>query len=168
MMIIPLSARIPQNPLTTCTNWSKSSSNLSLPSFPAKLSASRKCKGWNVRIDLHVPMRLCIPWKRCSPKQRRESIRSSACGHIYRRLTFSIILQRSIHRRIRLRHGIPAFRSATAQRSEAMQKWRGGSDTTAPLLTLTEFTDGERIGWNIASDEPIFSAGSLRCIGRPQ
>jgi len=37
-----------------------------------------------------------------------------------------------------------------------MQKWRGGSDTTAPLLTLTEFTDGERIGWNIASDEPIF------------
>jgi hypothetical protein len=46
------------------------------------------------------------------------------------------------------------FRYCTAV--EAMQRWRGGSDTTAPQLTLTEFTDGARIGWTITSDEPIF------------
>jgi hypothetical protein len=46
------------------------------------------------------------------------------------------------------------FRYCTAV--EAMQRWRGGSDTTAPSLSITEYTDNGRIGWNITTDESIF------------
>ncbi len=46
------------------------------------------------------------------------------------------------------------FRYDTAV--EAMQRWIGSSDTTAPQLTVTEDRQGDKVSFTIQSDEPIF------------
>jgi hypothetical protein len=46
------------------------------------------------------------------------------------------------------------FRYASAV--EAMQRWIGSADTTAPQLTITEERQGETVSFTIQADEPIF------------
>lgn len=46
------------------------------------------------------------------------------------------------------------FRYCTA--IEAMQRWRGTSDTTAPGLAIEEIPDGDEVTFRITTDEPIF------------
>ncbi|KPL20018.1 MAG: hypothetical protein AMJ92_00825 [candidate division Zixibacteria bacterium SM23_81] len=46
------------------------------------------------------------------------------------------------------------FRYCTA--IEAMQRWRGTPDTTAPDLALWEIPSGDQVSFGISSDEPIF------------
>ena len=46
------------------------------------------------------------------------------------------------------------FRYCTA--IEAMQRWMGTSDTTAPQLTIEEVENGDNYIFNITTDEPIF------------
>jgi hypothetical protein len=46
------------------------------------------------------------------------------------------------------------FRYCTA--IEAMQRWRGMGDTTAPNLAMWEIPSGDEVSFGISSDEPIF------------
>ena len=46
------------------------------------------------------------------------------------------------------------FRYCTA--IEAMQRWRGLADTTAPVLTLQEIPSGDDVTFRVTTDEPIF------------
>jgi len=46
------------------------------------------------------------------------------------------------------------FRYCTA--IEAMQRWRGRADTTAPDLSMWEIPSGDEVSFGISSDEPIF------------
>ncbi len=48
------------------------------------------------------------------------------------------------------------FRYCTA--IEAMQRWLGTADTTAPMLALWEIPSGDEVSFGISSDEPIFQA----------
>jgi hypothetical protein len=48
------------------------------------------------------------------------------------------------------------FRYCTA--IEAMQRWRGTADTTAPALILQEIPSGDEVTFRINTDEPIFQS----------
>lgn len=50
----------------------------------------------------------------------------------------------------------PAVKFKYCTAVEAMQLWRKGSDTTNPLLTITEMQSGEQVRFVIQTDEPIF------------
>ena len=48
------------------------------------------------------------------------------------------------------------FRYCTG--TEAMQRWRGRTDTLPPVLTLSEVRSGDRISFSVTSNEPIFQS----------
>jgi len=143
-------------PIDNVYDWSKSSSKF-VPFHPSlqNYQLPGNCKGWNVRS---IYMSQCDSvFMETVFSEAAKGIDQVVCmwAHLPETDFLDNItkVNTSAHKVAPRYPGIP-FRYCTAV--EAMQKWRGGSDTTAPLLTLTEFTDGERIGWNIASDEPIF------------
>jgi hypothetical protein len=55
-----------------------------------------------------------------------------------------------------------AYRYCTAV--EAMQRWLHTSDTTKPIVTLTEFSAGDMAGWTVEVNEPIFQPAPVFAV----
>jgi hypothetical protein len=55
-----------------------------------------------------------------------------------------------------------AYRYCTAV--EAMQRWLRTSDTTKPVITLTENSVGEMVGWTVEVNEPIFQPAPVLAV----
>lgn len=54
------------------------------------------------------------------------------------------------------------FRYCTAV--EAMQRWRNGNDTTAPVVTMNEILSGDDISFSIQTNEPIFQSAPFVAV----